>query len=80
MSNDLNAALRAVARANQLRFDDRGQLVPVDQIEATDAQSEPEAERFVGGSGDGGRGNDAPYESHRKEPSFNDALRRAAGY
>ncbi len=79
MSNDLNAAIRAVARANQLRFNDQGRLVPVDYPEATDAQSEPEAERFVGGSGDGGRGNEIA-EHQPSPPTFADALRRAAGY
>ncbi len=77
MTSDLNAALRAIARRDQLCFNDQGRLVPVDQIETPESDN-PEPERHAEGSGDGGRGNDIP-ESRPTTRTFNDVLRRAAG-
>ncbi len=79
MSNDLSDAPRAIARRDELRFNDRGQLVPVDQIENPEPdESGEQTELHAGGSGDGGRGNEIA-EHQPSPPTFADALRRAAG-
>ncbi len=50
-------AIRSLAQRDELRFNDQGRLVPVEEVEAPEPdESGEQTERHAEGSGDGGRG------------------------